>query len=409
MAIDHRIIQQIGVRDNAPILDRFNRALESQRNEPLRQQAIEQGRIRTDLLGAQATRESSGLNQALLDQGQIRQFDTGNAQSLKRFLDSGDTVGVNQELTRQRQVVAGLVQQGQLPESELAELDQALQIAQTPNGLQQLKTATDSFLTPISSQGKSLGQREFDANVAAVKADPNLETIDGQAASVALGLTAKASLTKEERIARDKELGNLVAEQKGREAGAAEGAKLEKQKKFKPQITKAVKLAEKKAAERGEVLTDLARMEASLPGVKEAVGQLIELSNVATSTLGGRAFDFLIKESGFGSTKGADARAKLVAIVDNQVLPLLKETFGAAFTVQEGENLKASLVDPDASPSQKKQQLEAFLAQKERNIRTKQTQLNLPSAGNADVPSSIDIGTASIEELIAERKRLGGQ
>lgn len=377
MAIDHRIIQQIGVRNNAPVLDIFNQAIQQQRNEPFRQQQLEQGQLRTDLLAAQAARESSGLNKALLDQNQIQQFDTGNAQSLKRFLDSGDSLGAIQELTRQKQVVSGLVQQGQLPESEITELEQAIQAAQTPEGLQRLKQATDGFLTP-QSQFKSVGQREFDDNVAAVKADPELLTVDGQAASIALGLTAKASLTKEERIANDKDLSKLVAESKGESALAVEEAKLTAQKKFKPQITKAVKLAEKSAVEKGEVLTDLSRMEASLPGVKEAVGQLIELSNVATSTLGGKAFDFLVKESGFGSTKGADARAKLIAIVDNQVLPLLKETFGAAFTVQEGENLKSSLVDPNASPSQKREQLDAFLAQKERNIRTKQAQLEQP-------------------------------
>ncbi len=156
---------------------------------------------------------------------------------------------------------------------------------------------------------------------------------------------------------------------------AKEVGKSKAQLKFKPRIASAVKVAEKEATERGEALTDLARMEASLPGVQEVVDELLVLSDIATSTLGGRAFDIAAKESGFGSTKGADARAKMIAIVDNQVLPLLKETFGAAFTVQEGENLKASLVDPDASPTQKREQLNAFIAQKERNLRTKQTQL----------------------------------
>ena len=127
-------------------------------------------------------------------------------------------------------------------------------------------------------------------------------------------------------------------------------------------------------------------MEASLPGVREVVGELLELSDIATSTLGGKAFDFVVKQSGFGSTKGATAQAKMEAIVDNQVLPLLKETFGAAFTAAEGQALKASLVDPDSSPAQRRAQLDAFLSQKERNVRTKQTQanqtLNFDSQGN---------------------------
>ena len=155
-------------------------------------------------------------------------------------------------------------------------------------------------------------------------------------------------------------------------------------------------------------MTDLARMEASLPGIKEAVAELIDLSGMATSTLGGRAFDFAVKESGFGSTRGADARAKLIAIVDNQVLPLLKETFGAAFTVQEGENLKASLVDPNASPSQKAAQLDAFLEQKERNVRTKQAQLGITPQAQEVGPVN-DISSMSIDELMAERARLAGK
>lgn len=287
------------------------------------------------------------------------------------MLDAGNVEGAVRQLQGMKSRAVEL-------QLDTAELDNDIAQLQTPEGLKALIAETNSTLTPVSSRAKSLGQREFDSNVAAVKADPKLETIEGRAASVALGLTAKASLTKDERIARDKALGQLVADQKGLEAGAVEGAKLTKQKKFKPQITRAVKLAEKEAAERGEVLTDLARMEASLPGVKEAVDELIELSSLATSTFAGRLFDTAVKESGFGSTKGANARAKLIAIVDNQVLPLLKETFGAAFTEGEGERLKKSLVDPDASPSQKREQLKVFYAQKERNIRAKQAQLDQP-------------------------------
>ncbi|MBG7617479.1 MAG: hypothetical protein IZT57_03825, partial [Chloroflexi bacterium] len=197
----------------------------------------------------------------------------------------------------------------------------------------------------------------------------------------------------------------------GVEAEAKEVGKLKGQLAHKPGITKAVKLAEKEATEKGEVLTDLARMQAGLPGIKEAVSELVELSSIATSTLGGRAFDFAVKESGFGGTKGADARAKLIAIVDNQVLPLLRVTFGAAFTAKEGETLKDSLVNPNSSPSQKKAQLSAFLAQKERDIITKQSQLGINTTTNNEPESELDITNPNltIEQLMAERKRLGGQ
>ena len=53
------------------------------------------------------------------------------------------------------------------------------------------------------------------------------------------------------------------------------------------------------------------------------------------------------------------------------MLPLLKPTFGAAFTVQEGESLRATLGDVNASPDQKLATLNAFMAQKEQDILTK--------------------------------------
>lgn len=381
MAIDPKISLagapaiNIGQRFGQTLQNLQNIDLLNQRRDiaPIQlEQAKRQAELETaqqPVLLQQAEFAAGGGTQLANQQQQAQQIATSYATALRPLLNNPQAL--TQELQRQK---AQFQQAG----VDTAGIDEDILQAQTSEGLAALTQEVTTALTPISSQGKSLSQREFDSNVAAVKADPELKTIDGQAASVALGLTAKASLTKDERIANDKVLGQLVAEQKGLEAGAVESAKLTKQKKFKPQITEAVKLAEKAATERGEVLTDLARMEASLPGVKEAVDELIELSTVATSTFAGRLFDTAVKESGFGSTKGANARAKLIAIVDNQVLPLLKETFGAAFTVTEGENLKASLVDPDASPSQKREQLNAFYAQKERNIRTKQAQLDQP-------------------------------
>lgn len=165
-----------------------------------------------------------------------------------------------------------------------------------------------------------------------------------------------------------------------------EAAKLEKQLQFKPQIEKAVVAARKEATERGDVLTDLNRMTAALPGLTKAVNQLRDLSTIATSTFGGKLFDTAVKETGFGSTKGATARAKFIAIVNNQVLPLLKPTFGAAFTVPEGDALRATMGDPDATPEQKMAQLDAFIAQKKRDVETKQLQLRQPTEAQQAIP-----------------------
>ena len=111
-------------------------------------------------------------------------------------------------------------------------------------------------------------------------------------------------------------------------------------------------------------------------GQVDTVGELKELAVMATSTLGGRAWDVIVKESGFASTKGATARAKFIAIVNNQVLPLLKQTFGGSFSIQEGQELKASMGDPDASPTEKMAQLQAFIDQKYRTMEAKQNQFD---------------------------------
>lgn len=384
MAIDHRIIQQIGIRDNAPALNMFQNTLSQVQNRNIQQQQANQqlkaAPFQQQLLEQQAAagaaQQQDATNQRKLKS--INDFAISNQSIINNAVNTGDPTQLQSALVKRREQ---LVAQG-LPTTET---DEGLVMLGQGNIQGVVSALSDSvrLFNQQQGQGATAGQREFAQLSELAKGDPNSDAT--KAARIKLGLDPRASLSAQERIASNQQLGQQVADQEGAEAGAAESAKQKAQLKFKPQITKAVKMAEKEATERGEVLTDLARMEASLPGVKEVVNELLELSDIATSTLGGKAFDFVVKQSGFGSTKGADAKAKMIAIVDNQVLPLLKETFGAAFTVQEGDNLKASLVDPDASPSQKRAQLESFLAQKERNIRTKQNQLGQQATAEAGI------------------------
>ena len=78
----------------------------------------------------------------------------------------------------------------------------------------------------------------------------------------------------------------------------------------------------------------------------------------------------------------------MVAIITNQTLPLLKETFGAAFTETEGKRLEASFADPDATHEERLAQLDAFLNQKVRTIETKQRQLDA-NKGQLTAPTII--------------------
>lgn len=428
MAHGSSILQNIGVASNLPLLNFFNSALNQQQSRDINQQALEQREteapFRNELLqlesqlskaqqparlleAEEASDPISSLNRR--DRARLESISIG-ALSLSTFLESGDIEGARQNLLRRKDRLKNLGLPTETTDEALQMLDSDPKLLRRRTNQAVSAGEQAGFIKP--SIDKSVSQREFEDLVVIAKKDPEGKTVEGRAAGVKLGIIAKASTSAAERIARDPDLTASVAKSEAKIEGAREEAKetskLKAQRKFKPQIAKAVKLAEKAATERGEVLTDLARMEASLPGIKEVFNELVELSSIATSTLAGRAFDFAVKESGFGSTKGANARAKLIAIVDNQVLPLLRETFGAAFTVKEGDNLKASLVDPNASPAQKREQLTAFIAQKERNIRTKQAQLDQGGTLNVDVPVSTDLSTLTLEQLKELRAR-GGQ
>lgn len=230
---------------------------------------------------------------------------------------------------------------------------------------------------------KTAAIRAFEATAAAAGLKPGMPEYI-QAAKVELGIVPRAGESAAERIAKDKELSAQVAASEAQKAGAVEGAKQEQQLKYKPKIAEAVRIAEDSAKSRGETLTALQRSQAALPGLEEAVGDLRELAKIATSTFGGKLFDQAVKQTGFGATKGATARTKFIAIVNNQVLPLLRETFGAAFTAQEGESLKATMGDPDASPEEKMAQLDAFIAQKKRDIETKERELGMSGEQTAN-------------------------
>jgi len=124
------------------------------------------------------------------------------------------------------------------------------------------------------------------------------------------------------------------------------------------------KQIEGKASQEAEDRAKMDSISARLPALNEVVGELRELSETATHTLAGKARDWGARELGMGGTEGAVARAKYEAVVSNEVLPLLRETFGAAFTVKEGESLRATLGDPNLSPEEKNAQLDAFIESK---------------------------------------------
>jgi hypothetical protein len=224
------------------------------------------------------------------------------------------------------------------------------------------------------------GVRQFNSMVEAAGLTPGTEGYQ-QAALVSLGLEPRAGISASERIANDPELARRVTDLERQTQAAKETGKLETQQQLLPGIRASIKEAEQQAQDRGEAASELSRAEAALPGLQEVVGKLVDLSDVATYTWGGRAFDAAMKELGFGATEGSTARAKMESLVNNQILPLLRDTFGAQFTEREGEQLRKTMLDINAAPAQKREILNSFLEQKMRDLQTKRARAD--SAGAA--------------------------
>lgn len=283
--------------------------------------------------------------------------------------ESGDTLPLQKALaSRARELMAN----NKSPEQTF----EALQLLQSGD----VKTAVNAFRNAgkIAKQQGLMGGTSSTGTIERDRLLNDVNSIDPvvrQSALVKLGVAPRAVGSANQTIA---ESGNVdqVADVVSELSSASEGGKLEAQKSKLPNIKALVKKAEIKATKEGEAITALNKAKAALPGITEVVDKLKELAPLTTSTFGGAVYDRAAKELGFGATKGATAKAKFVAMIDNQVLPLLKDTFGAAFTVTEAESLRNSLGNPDASTDEKLAQLDSFIEQKYRSIETGERELS---------------------------------
>lgn len=118
----------------------------------------------------------------------------------------------------------------------------------------------------------------------------------------------------------------------------------------------------------GEVQAEYDSISSKMPGLMAVTTRLGELADKATYTTTGQFIDWANKEAGAQPRDAAVARAEYQATVDNQILPLLRDTFGAQFTAAEGEKLSKTLGDANLSPTEKHAVLNAFIQQKQRDI-----------------------------------------
>lgn len=352
-------------REEAPIR---NRLLEAQTG------TAEQGQIEARQLNRIRSLATFGFEiQSDIQAGDLQSIRAKTLQRIQNLPNQGLPTNDSQELLQL------------IDNPNISEQDKITQIGQLAQRANQAAVQVGALKAPSGVSGPGAEQRFFESLTEKLSPEDKV-----RAERTKLGLRGRATGSAVQTIAEE---GTAAAIAQTEEvlAGGKEGGKLKAQLKFKPAIAKAVKAAQVEAAAKGETLTDLARSEAALPGLLDSVSQLKELAPIATSTLGGRVLDAAIKETGFGSTKGANARIKFISIINNQVLPLLRQTFGAAFTEREGETLKATMGDPDATPEQKVLQLESFIDQKVRNIQASQRELEkeVTPAGELNPPSGL--------------------
>lgn len=123
----------------------------------------------------------------------------------------------------------------------------------------------------------------------------------------------------------------------------------------------------------GEVDVSLAAAQASYPQLEDTVKTLKELGKTASYTYADQGRDWIARQAG-GTTEGAIAREKYTQTVRDVLFPQLRQTFGAQFTVKEGEALIATMGDPNKSPKEKDAALDAFIEQKKLHIKSLERQ-----------------------------------
>jgi hypothetical protein len=144
----------------------------------------------------------------------------------------------------------------------------------------------------------------------------------------------------------------------------------------------------------GDAAASYNSMSSKMPGLETVVKKLDDLSTKATYTAAGQMYDLGRKQIGMDPREAAVARAEYISTVDNQVLPLLRDTFGAAFTQKEGDTLRATLGDPDKSPQEKQVVLKSAIEPKRRDLQalaaqSGQAPVAPPSTGGSVTSSGI--------------------
>lgn len=144
----------------------------------------------------------------------------------------------------------------------------------------------------------------------------------------------------------------------------------------------------------GENINLLESMESKMPQLERTVADLSRLGKKATYTIGGQIIDQVLKQSGLPTRESAIARREYITKVRSEVLPLLRDTFGAAFTKAEGDSLIETLGDPNASPEEKDAIVRSFIDSKRQRMYSLQRR-----TGRSTTEQNITENKPSLDEI----------
>ena len=145
------------------------------------------------------------------------------------------------------------------------------------------------------------------------------------------------------------------------------------------------KADEEKGKNYAEDLNTYNDLVSNLPALEQMVDELDSVADKGTHTYAGRVFDTVLRE-GFDKTSKGDIASSIYETKVNQnLLPLLRQTFGSAFTEKDREQLQKTLGDPYAHPDIKKATLKEFITNKRREVESKKRKLDSYSNNSQDI------------------------
>jgi hypothetical protein len=215
---------------------------------------------------------------------------------------------------------------------------------------------------------------------------PTGEELTGQAAADAIRVAREYTVENQTAIYEGRRVGTNTGETNTGESAAAAGAR-------------GAAIGSQDAADE----IKLREMQRNLPGLMGVVDRLDALSGTATFSRVEVAADSARRALGQEVSAGGIARAEYIATVDNEILPLLRQTFGAAFTVEEGARLRATLGNEDGTPAERRATLNAFIQQKQAELESFGGSMPAPAP---PAGGSIDVDPALLEFMTPEERAL---